>query len=179
MSELLEWWNGPSASLSPVISSAVLHHCFESIHPSADGNGRTGRALALWDLYRRGFDTHHIFSIDEYYWDDRPAYYAALDQPHHHGDDLTGWLEYCAIGLRLTLERVWNRIATVAPEGEEWFVLRPRQERLLNLPSARGSMAPSEIWTEWAMDLINPLLVAGLVEKVGSKKTGRYRLRRP
>jgi hypothetical protein len=29
------------------------------------------------------------------------------------------------------------------------------------------------------MDQINPLLAAGLVEKVGSKKTGRYRLRRP
>jgi DNA-binding IscR family transcriptional regulator len=46
-------------------------------------------------------------------------------------------------------------------------------------------MAPSEIWAELgvsrqgAMDLINPLLVAGLVEKVGGKKTGRYTLRKP
>jgi Fic family protein len=185
MFELLEWWNGPSVRLSPVISSAVLHHRFESIHPFADGNGRTGRALALWDLYRRGFDTHHIFSIDEYYWEDRPAYYAALNQPHQHGDDLTCWLEYCATGLRLTLERMWNRIRTVAPDGVGRLVLRPRQERLLQMLSARGSMAPSEIWAglgvsrQGAMDLINPLLVAGLIEKVGSKKTGRYVLRKP
>jgi Fic family protein len=155
------------------------------MHPFADGNGRTGRALALWELYRRGFDTHHIFSVDEYYWEDRPAYYAALGQVHHHGDDLTCWLEYCATGLRLTLARVWDRIRTVAPEGEERLALRPRQERLLNMLSARGSMAPSEIWAELgvsrqgAMDLINPLLVAGLVEKVGGKKTGRYTLRKP
>jgi Fic family protein len=53
--------------LSPVLSSAILHYQFEWIHPFADGNGRTGRALALWELYRRGFDTHHIFSVDEYY----------------------------------------------------------------------------------------------------------------
>ena len=24
-------------------------------------------------------DTHHIFSVDEFYWEDRPRYYAALD----------------------------------------------------------------------------------------------------
>ena len=44
--------------------------------PFADGNGRTGRALALWEFYWRGFDSHHIFSVDEYYWEDRPGYYA-------------------------------------------------------------------------------------------------------
>ncbi len=79
MFELLEWWNRDSVKLSPVLSSAILHYRFEAIHPFADGNGRTGRALALWELYRRGFDTHHIFSVDEYYWENRPQYYAELD----------------------------------------------------------------------------------------------------
>ena len=62
--ELPDWWNKKAAELSPVISSAILHYRFEAIHPFADGNGRTGRALALWELYRRGFDTHQIFSVD-------------------------------------------------------------------------------------------------------------------
>jgi Fic family protein len=48
MFELLEWWNLRAAELSPVLSSAILHYQFEWIHPFADGNGRTGRALALW-----------------------------------------------------------------------------------------------------------------------------------
>jgi fido (protein-threonine AMPylation protein) len=55
MFELLTWWNQDSAKLSPVLSSAIVHYRFEAIHPFADGNGRTGRALALWELYRRGF----------------------------------------------------------------------------------------------------------------------------
>lgn len=50
MFELLEWWNKESQALSPVLSSAVVHYRFEAIHPFADGNGRTGRALALWEL---------------------------------------------------------------------------------------------------------------------------------
>jgi len=110
MFELLAWWNKEAAKMSPVLSSAIVHYRFESIHPFADGNGRTGRALALWELYRRGFDTHHIFSVDEFYWEDRPRYYAALDAVRHEGEDLTAWLEYAAEGLQVTLERVWTRV---------------------------------------------------------------------
>jgi Fic family protein len=185
MFELLQWWNVLSKELSPVLSSAIVHHRFESIHPFADGNGRTGRALALWELYRRGFDTHHIFSVDEYYWEDRPRYYAALDAVRREREDLTGWLEYCAEGLRQTLERVWLRIQAFNMNTTEKLVLRPKQERLLELLRDHGSMAPAEIWAaldvsrQGAMDLLRPLLNAGVVKKVGGKKTGRYALCEP
>lgn len=185
MFELLEWWNKESVKLSPVLSSAILHHRFETIHPFADGNGRTGRALALWELYRRGFDTHHIFSVDEYYWEDRPRYYRELDAVRKAGDDLSGWLEYCAEGLRQTLERAWLRVQTFSVNAQAKLVLRPRQEQLLNLLRDHHSLAPAEIWAtlgvsrQGAMDLLNPLLEAGLVEKVGGKKTGRYALKKP
>ena len=98
MFELLTWWNKEAANLSPVLSSAIVHYRFEAIHPFADGNGRTGRALALWELYRRGFDTHHIFSVDEFYWENRPRYYEALDAVRREGEDLTQWLDWRASG---------------------------------------------------------------------------------
>lgn len=183
MFELLEWWNTAATKLSPVLSSAILHHRFESIHPFADGNGRTGRALSLWELYRRGFDTHHIFSVDEFYWEDRPRYYAELDAVRHAGDDLSGWLEYCAAGLRTTLERAWLRIQTIQGNATQKLALRPRQEQLLHLLRDHGSMAPNEIWSalsvsrQGAMDLLRPLIEAGLVEKVGGAKTGHYVLK--
>ena len=185
MFELLEWWNRKSVELSPVLSSAILHYQFEWIHPFADGNGRTGRALALWELYRRGYDSHHIFSVDEYYWEDRPAYYKALDDVRRSGADLTGWLEYCAEGLRQTLERTWIRVQSYDVKSREKLVLRPRQEQLLKLLRDHGSLSPAELWDalsisrQGAMDLLRPLLEAGLVEKLGSKKTGRYALRKP
>jgi Fic family protein len=184
MFELLKWWTNKAVELSPVLSSAILHYRFETIHPFADGNGRTGRALALWELYRRGFDTHHIFSVDEYYWEDRPLYYAELDSVRRQAEDLTLWLEYCAEGLRQTLERVWLRIQAFNLKSPEKLVLRPKQERLLQLLRDHGSMSPPEIWAalnvsrQGAMDLLRPLLEGGLVEKIGSKKTGRYALSR-
>ena len=183
MFELLAWWNTAAKKLSPVLSSAILHYRFEAIHPFADGNGRTGRALALWELYRRGFDTHHIFSVDEYYWEDRPAYYAALQGVREAGDDLSAWLEYCAAGLRQTLEHAWLRIQTLQVKSTGKLVLRPRQEQLLHLLRDHGGLAPGEIWAalgvsrQGAMDLLRPLLEAGVVEKVGGNKTGRYVLK--
>lgn len=183
MFELLDWWNSKSKTISAILSSAILHYRFEAIHPFADGNGRTGRALALWELYRRGFDTHHIFSVDEYYWEDRPRYYAALDAVRREGEDLSGWLEYNAGGLRQTLERVWLRVQALRAAPPQKLALRPRQERLLQLLRDHGSMAPAELWAaldiskQGAMDLLRPLLAAGLVEKTGGKKTGRYALR--
>jgi Fic family protein len=183
MFELLTWWNTAAGQLSPVLSSAILHYRLEAIHPFADGNGRTGRALALWELYRRGFDTHHIFAVDEYYWEDRPRYYAALAGVHQAGEDLSAWLEYCAQGLAQTLERAWLRIQSIGVQSGDKLVLRPRQERLLALLRDQGSMAPREIWEaldisrQGAMDLLRPLLDAGLVQKVGGKKTGRYALK--
>jgi Fic family protein len=182
MFELLEWWNTRSGELSPVLSSAILHYRFEAIHPFADGNGRTGRSLALWELYRRGFDTHHIFSVDEYWWEDRPRYYAALEAVRIEGENVSAWLEYCAEGLRQTLERVWLRIKAFEIRSQEKIVLRPKQERLLQLLRDQGSMSPSEIWAaldisrQGAMDVLRPLIEAGMVEKVGGKKTGRYRI---
>jgi Fic family protein len=181
MFELLEWWNEGALAMSPVLSSAILHHRFESIRPFADGNGRTGRALALWELYRRGFDSHHIFAVDEYYWENRPRYYSALDTVRRQGDDLTTWLEYSAEGLQQTLERVWQRMGKLsAALGGEPLMLSPRQEKLLELLGETGGMRPSQIWSklkisrQGAMDLLRPLLKAGLVKKVGSRKSGSY-----
>lgn len=181
MFELLEWWNKDALGLSPILSSAILHYRFEAIHPFADGNGRTGRALALWELYRRGFDTHHIFSVDEFYWEDRPRYYAALQAVRRRGEDLTSWLEYASEGLLITLERVWTRVQKLsARSGQKQVVLRPKQEQLLQMLRDNKSMSPREIWSalgisrQGALDLLNPLMEAGLVKRVGSKKSGRY-----
>jgi Fic family protein len=180
MFELLTWWNKKSAGLSPALSSAIIHYRFEAIHPFADGNGRCGRALALWELYRRGFDTHHIFSVDEFYWEDRPRYYQALDAVRKEGENLTGWLGYSAEGLLFTLERVWTRVQNLSAQPAKKLVLRPKQEQLLQMLRDNKSMSPSEIWSglgiskQGALDLLHPLIDAGLVKRIGSKKSGRY-----
>lgn len=184
MMELLTWWNNNAPELSPVLSSAILHYRFEEIHPFADGNGRTGRALALWELYRRGFDTHHIFPVDEYYWEDRPRYYRELANVSANNGDLSGWLQYCAEGLYQSLERAWLRIQAIGVDSKQKILIKPKQEQLLLLLRDHGEMTPGQIWEalelsrQGAMNVVNPLLDAGIIEKIGTKKSGRYRLTR-
>ncbi len=184
MRELLEWWNMESKVWLPVISSGILHYRFEAIHPFADGNGRVGRMLSLWELFRFGFDTHHIFSVDEVFWEERETYYRQLEMVRTHGEDLTSWLEYNAKAVQLTLERVWERSQRLkGMKGSEKVVLLPRQEKLLTILRDRGSLTPRELWEalgvskQGAMNLLRPLMKAGLIEKVGTKKTGKYVLR--
>jgi Fic family protein len=181
MSDLLQWWNMDATKISPILSSAIVHHQFETIHPFADGNGRAGRMLSLWELYRRGFDNHHIFSIDEFYWEDRPRYYSALEKVRQERGVLTSWLEYSAEGLRVTLERIWSRIQKLTAHSRKAkLVLRPKQEQLLHLLREHKALAPREIWDglgvskQGALDLLRPLMKAGLVRRIGTKKAGRY-----
>ena len=52
LDDLLAYVNGDDHS--PVVQAALAHAQFETIHPFADGNGRTGRALIHVVLRRRG-----------------------------------------------------------------------------------------------------------------------------
>lgn len=101
------------------------------------------------------------------------------------GEDLSGWLEYSAEGLRQTLEQAWLRVQAVTVKSSAKLVLRPKQELLLRLLRDHGSMTPAALWAalgvsrQGAMDLLNPLLEAGLVERIGTRKSGRYTLHMP
>lgn len=52
LADLARFCNGDS--LPAVVQAAIAHAQFETIHPFADGNGRTGRALVHLILRRRG-----------------------------------------------------------------------------------------------------------------------------
>ena len=81
----------------------------------------------------------------------------------------------------MTLESVWLRVQRLAAKaGAKKIVLRPNQEHLLHLLRDRKSLTPQEIWDgigiskQGAMNLLNPLIEAGLVRRIGTKKSGRY-----
>lgn len=180
VNDLLEWLNGKGQSLPTVFTSAILHYQFEYIHPFGDGNGRVGRLLATWEMYRRRFDTHHIFSVDEVFWENRQRYYSALDNVRKQKEDLTGWLEFVANAIELTLERGWLRIESVRimHKGKS-LMLTPNQEKLLHL-LRESPMGIREIQTELKVTkqgahfVLKPLIANKLVKRVGGYKTGRY-----
>ena len=181
---LVEWINSSaSETLHPIIVGATAHHRLVFIHPFADGNGRISRALAIWLLYARGFDTHHLFALDEFFEQDRQRYYQKIQQVRDLNDDLSYWLEYAAEGVVETLNKVKERIlglqvTTKAPR----MVLTKRQEDILRFLRDRGRVKSPDIEKAFSLtrarigQIIKPLIDAGLVIREGQTRATTYRL---
>jgi Fic family protein len=58
LDDLVSFINGDA--YSPLVQAALAHAQFETIHPFADGNGRTGRALIHVVLRRRGLTPRYV-----------------------------------------------------------------------------------------------------------------------
>jgi hypothetical protein len=57
MGQMEQWeaWSQANSSTPSLLRAAVLHAWLEHIHPFADGNGRTGRAITNLELVRGGY----------------------------------------------------------------------------------------------------------------------------
>lgn len=73
MEELVLEYNENLNTTEMIEAVALLHLKFESIHPFIDGNGRTGRLLANFELMKNGFLPISIKFTD------RAKYYDCFD----------------------------------------------------------------------------------------------------
>lgn len=183
--ELLGWLNSSdSLNEHPVIAAAIAHHRFVSIHPFSDGNGRASRCLESWILFRREFDTHHIFALDEFFELDRKRYYHEIQAARDRDNDLTGWLEYVSEGVVVTLRKTQQRIQTLRAKGDgPRITLNATQERILQTLSQTPLMKGSDLARALKISralfskAMRPLLSAGLAVKAGSTKAATYRIK--
>ena len=134
-------------------------------------------------LYHRGFDTHHILALDDWFLRDLPRYYGALRAVAASGGDLTEWLDYMAEGVEAVLEETRERILAlrVSPAGER-VVLTRRQEQALRLFQRNSVVAAAALQSslkvsrEMMRRIIAPLTQAGLLVREGKARATRYRL---
>lgn len=181
--DLLAWLNVLANELPAVFSSAILHLRFVEIHPFRDGNGRVARALATWQLYRMGFDTLHIFALDEVLLENRALYIKNLERVQVEKKDLGGWLEFIAEAILEALERVQKRIQSLGlTAGKEPLSITARQEKLLRVLRERGPLAIRDITralrltSPGAHYALKPLLKRGVIKTIGYHKSTRYLL---
>lgn len=108
----------------PLVHAAVVHAQFETIHPFADGNGRTGRALIQLMLARSGLVTTAGLPISGSLVHGRHLYIEALNRARSTCDvdspessaALTDWIELLAdslTGAVLTAGRVAGEVAMI------------------------------------------------------------------
>ena len=85
--------------LPVLIQAAVAHAQFETIHPFADGNGRTGRALVHALLRGKGVTRHVTVPVSGGLLHDRSGYVSALDS-YRQGDIEPIVTAFALAGLR-------------------------------------------------------------------------------
>jgi Fic family protein len=92
LDDLCEYLNRDT--VSPLVQAAIIHAQFETIHPFADGNGRTGRALIHAILRRRGIAKTFVPPISLVFGTRKERYIEGLTG--FRGDDIAEWIEYFA-----------------------------------------------------------------------------------
>ena len=189
--ELLAWLEENQFSVNPVILAGILHLHFVAIHPFADGNGRTTRALTLLFLALSQYDSDGALSLDSYYATDRQAYYAILqlvngrDYATSVQADLTPWLEYFTDGF-LSSMHVLDAETRVLSLG-----LQPDAKRLgredvdilsyvrnfgsINISEAEGILP--EMSRRSIQRRLKDLVDEGYLQSVGATHEARYVLK--
>lgn len=196
MQELVSWVRASEKSLPIPVIAGVAHYQFETIHPFFDGNGRTGRMLTTWILYRSGYDLGKFYSLEEFYADNLPRYYAALvTHPHHNyyfgrdQADITSWLTYFLEGMAAVFERVAEQVRTSAAEESDPEVIEllrlldHRARRVLGLFHIQEFIRAAEVASllgisaRHTRDLMAQWVEDGWLEIADASNRGRkYRL---
>ncbi len=93
----------------PLVKMAIIHHQFESIHPFYDGNGRTGRILAVLYLVQQGLLNSPVLYLSRSIVRTKPDYYRLLQRVRENG----GWEDWVLYMLKTVEETARQAIGTV------------------------------------------------------------------
>lgn len=86
LTNLEKYINTENDGQDPLVKLAIIHYQFESIHPFADGNGRTGRILMILYLVLKDLLQLPILYLSEYINTHKAAYYTSLQWVRTKGD---------------------------------------------------------------------------------------------
>lgn len=154
MADLIEWIReSEKQDIHPVIVAGVVHQEIAAIHPFADGNGRTARALATLILYQRGFDFRRLFALEDYYNKDRPAYYRAINIGENYEKrktDITPWLGYFVKGFKEEIDNVRVKVTSLSlrkidDKLHSQIYLDKDQMKILEFLDQMGRIAVSDV----------------------------------
>ena len=107
MSNLERYINDPEIhDIDPLIKMAIIHHQFESIHPFCDGNGRTGRIIAILYLVENDLLDLPILYLSRYITHNKGEYYRLIqrirDNDPDNAEDWEKWVLFILKGVEET-----------------------------------------------------------------------------
>lgn len=114
MRQLGAWLTTASDRHAPPVVAALAHLGLVAIHPFADGNGRTARALARLVLLQHGYALDGLVSLDAQLDLDRSAYFRAIREAigrdYVPGYDATSFARYFVESITRAADFVLARL---------------------------------------------------------------------
>jgi Fic family protein len=120
---------------SPLVQAALVHAQFETIHPFADGNGRTGRALVHVVLRRRGVAPHYVPPVSVAIAATKPRYVGGLT--NFRFGAIGTWIEYFAAAAARSAHLAKAYLKAVETLRAQW---RDQVENLPEVPRADATV---------------------------------------
>lgn len=82
-----------------LVKAGLLHAQFETIHPFADGNGRTGRMLIVLFIHHAKLLEIPVLYLSSYFKKHQKLYYQKLQEYHDEDSNIDSWLEFFLEGV--------------------------------------------------------------------------------
>lgn len=84
-------------TLPTIIKSGLVHAQFETIHPFLDGNGRTGRMLITFYLWKEGYLEKPVLFLSSFFKKYQKLYYEKLFG--YHNGNVSDWIDFFLDGV--------------------------------------------------------------------------------
>lgn len=190
--DLLAWiQESEIKGIHPAVVAGIVHQEIAAIHPFTDGNGRTARAIATLILYMRGYDFRRLFALEDYYNEDRLAYYAAINTGENYGErrtDLTVWLEYFVRGFEQEIMKVKGQVLSLSAKGigkdaEQQVFLDKDQLKVIDFTDHMGRITTKDVMDilscpqRTAQLCLQQLKEKGIIVPVGKGRATYYILK--
>jgi Fic family protein len=138
MNAFLAWFNDDARRKDDwILSSAVAHLWFVTIHPFDDGNGRIARAISDMCLARADKSAQRFYSLSSQIRKERAEYYRMLESTEKGGIDITPWMEWFVGCTTRAINGSHATLATVFARATFWskfarVEINERQRTMLN-----------------------------------------------
>lgn len=169
------------ASRRPLITAALMHYQFETIHPFLDGNGRIGRLLIGLLLVESGRLPTPLLYLSGYLESHRREYYDRLQAVRERGE-IQQWLQFFLTAVKRQAEDASTRATQLIDLREHYLAeavqTRSRLPGLIDLVLRNpfvtvGRVERSlEMTNQGARNLIHDAARRGWLEELGSRGRG-------
>ena len=102
--------DNPRTFIHPIIRGIIVHFMLAFMHPFADGNGRTARALFYWYMLKEKYWLTEYMSISRVIAKSKPSYEKSFRYVENDGNDIGYFVAYNLRALEISFQQLTDYI---------------------------------------------------------------------